>query len=1686
MPTRTNHSETDQLQRESSLESSIQTERSVRRVRAKHRPFRLIALQSGARPLSGSSSKLELSINSAPALLISNQHPNLMADCLSDSSNVEKRVASKISNNEHDRKGFIRLFGNNTDDFDRSTNYKESFQISQHQEIQQEEQHQAISKNNNRDKTIVVERISKRVGSIEDQVTTGDERDSPEPIIEEKGSSTNSSTAASNSSSNPNSSGSEISSCSDTEQVSNKLIRRRTVRRQYHRHRAIREIEKESEVENFEVPKEKSTTNDCRELVVHIDNSDRPSSNVNNRGLTTNSVFRTRQIGSYVTGSSINDTKKSEQQVSLSQSKTSSKSTSTSTLSKRQTTSTSSKCTSQSTNITTNRKLTTSTQHHHHHHSSLTSQSESSKVESSPNSLIIVKKVEDIVETCPEMSPALSKSTSNNNNNNKSGLLFEIERAPNKARIEEIEQQESRVSRSESHMSTSSRTTAGIGSRQDAAVARLRQEAMMNSSSSSSSSMRSKTLSTDGTTLKADLSSSTSCSSSSSSRRFCSASYLGSSNAGHIEAASLSHHQQQQQHNRSQSNSFQAFSSPDVLSLAQEIGTDFAKLESCVESASITSSGSSSLIPHNRLALPSTLSVRLFGSNRPQLAIKRLEPPSDSQSSLLEELENGCKSEDTASLECEGQPEYVRSAKIKELMNVAQNHIKVSRSNTGSSQDLSNQSSHPNSLNTIISSTLKQRNSAMKESIERIEQRMSNLCKKLNDCEDTKQAISLLEIMIQMVEKAWSVPVCGDDLGFRLCACLRQYGGLDFILILIDGAYDSRDHLLSFGDDLRDLERKPSKRNLLKLDLSKTSDNIEQAPSNSSQNVRKIDLDTSNGCKTAKDNDSEILTSDLGLDSASVESLPINNSDHSGLSESNCSKSCDNRDNVLVVETTSEEQTETDKPGLTSEEEESLQKEELVFLSAKLLSQSLTADNRDYLVKAGWLEPVVKLACSFATIKCGQNRHQLLVALSRCMYAHRRSSSVTGKSMNSDHIENVDPDMDQSMCTEKDGKQDKTNIISRKGYEIAQDSSKCSQEQQIDLLAAIGSEILQNMFKHSEETCSSMISLGGLQAILYGCRSSNVETLRHCALALANLALHGGSDSQQMMIEHKAHVWLFPLAFNEDDNVQYYACLAIAILVANQEIESDVLKSSTLNLVEPFVTSHEPRKFAESTTSHIHGQSASWLAKLIPLLESRREEARNLAAFHFAMEAYIKREQAQTKLFRDIEAIEPLRKLGSSPIAIASKFACQALRLIGEKEPHKLSQQVPFWTCEDVTEWVAQVGFEPFRSRFLESGVDGDLLLQLEEQMLERDIGMQNGITRRRFLRELANLKRIADYSSLDKTGLCSLLGAENIQHAYPMLKFGVTRDNIHQLDGEQLLAECRVPNSIHRLILAQSIKSLQDRVMLEAAREAASETGRDSEKNLDVFVSYRRSTGSQLASLLKVHLQIRGFSVFIDVERLEAGKFDNNLLESIKSAKNFILVLSPNALDRCIGDQECKDWVHKETVAALASDCNIIPIMDNFHWPDPEQLPEDMRSIAYFNGIRWIHDYQEACVDKIERFIRGELSNNNYASSVITNASSTNCTIQASSVNQNQPYQSSLGGSLQRIATSTPSIGAPTPLSISSARQYESDFHPLAPFVMATNSNCNNNYNQQSTVQSSNVYLQHSGQSNQIGKRVS
>jgi hypothetical protein len=103
-----------------------------------------------------------------------------------------------------------------------------------------------------------------------------------------------------------------------------------------------------------------------------------------------------------------------------------------------------------------------------------------------------------------------------------------------------------------------------------------------------------------------------------------------------------------------------------------------------------------------------------------------------------------------------------------------------------------------------------------------------------------------------------------------------------------------------------------------------------------------------------------------------------------------------------------------------------------------------------------------------------------------------------------------------------------------------------------------------------------VVKLGGPDAVVHECRRSDVEILMpHCAGALlANLSPYACAENQEAMIKRQVSMWLFPLAFHSDDNIKYCACLAIAVLVANKEIEAAVLQSVTLNLVEPFVSIH--------------------------------------------------------------------------------------------------------------------------------------------------------------------------------------------------------------------------------------------------------------------------------------------------------------------------------------------------------------------------------------------------------------------------------------------------------------------------------------------------------------------------------
>lgn len=120
--------------------------------------------------------------------------------------------------------------------------------------------------------------------------------------------------------------------------------------------------------------------------------------------------------------------------------------------------------------------------------------------------------------------------------------------------------------------------------------------------------------------------------------------------------------------------------------------------------------------------------------------------------------------------------------------------------------------------------------------------------------------------------------------------------------------------------------------------------------------------------------------------------------------------------------------------------------------------------------------------------------------------------------------------------------------------------------------------------------------------------------------------------------------------------------------------------------------------------------------------------------------------------------------------------------------------------------------------------------------------------------------------------------------------------------------------------------------------------------KKFDIFISYRRAGGFEVADSVYQRLVAKHYSAFLDMEQLNAGTFNTKLLDVIDGCKDFILILPPHALDRC-SDKE--DWVRREVERAIKGGKNIIPIMlRGFEWPAKESLPESLRELPNYNGI--------------------------------------------------------------------------------------------------------------------------------------
>lgn len=132
-----------------------------------------------------------------------------------------------------------------------------------------------------------------------------------------------------------------------------------------------------------------------------------------------------------------------------------------------------------------------------------------------------------------------------------------------------------------------------------------------------------------------------------------------------------------------------------------------------------------------------------------------------------------------------------------------------------------------------------------------------------------------------------------------------------------------------------------------------------------------------------------------------------------------------------------------------------------------------------------------------------------------------------------------------------------------------------------------------------------------------------------------------------------------------------------------------------------------------------------------------------------------------------------------------------------------------------------------------------------------------------------------------------------------------------------------------------------------------------------DIFISYRRrGAGAGVAGEMQAKLQNRGFKVFLDVDNIGSGAFPQQIDQAIKECNDFLLILSPNMLDRCVEEE---DWVRHEIALAESYGKNIVGVsLPGFIMPEASALPEPLRDIPEKQVFIWSHEYRNASFEKI------------------------------------------------------------------------------------------------------------------------
>ena len=270
------------------------------------------------------------------------------------------------------------------------------------------------------------------------------------------------------------------------------------------------------------------------------------------------------------------------------------------------------------------------------------------------------------------------------------------------------------------------------------------------------------------------------------------------------------------------------------------------------------------------------------------------------------------------------------------------------------------------------------------------------------------------------------------------------------------------------------------------------------------------------------------------------------------------------------------------------------------------------------------------------------------------------------------------------------------------------------------------------------------------------------------------------------------------------------------------------------------------------------------------------------------------------------------------------------------------------WSVEEVGLWLCKRGFDNLCDVFVELNIDGDQMLQLTEKSLT-DL-VKNGIMRKRLWRDLRLFKRSLDYSKSSAEITANILteiSEDLVEYSHNMITAGLIVDTIDIVDDiEYRLKEAGVDNITH----FYKIKEMLERQQIQKLKQ------NPINMNNSIYITSDIHSRT-FASLVQLYLQLRGVnSITNDFTRFRIN------MENIIDSDNFVAVLQSSS------DDKIDEVLMEEIKLAQELKKNIILVVDEKFEQDIIDTIDHVEDITM---IRWIHDYQKAAMDRIEKFIR-------------------------------------------------------------------------------------------------------------------